>query len=135
MLVRIRQLALVLAMGAVAPFFGACSDDGPTQPVFQNPATITVNNQLMGPVLFFRVRACGTTDWGQDLLPSDPVEGTIQPGTSKDFTVEAGCYDMQAQHLESTDPGPLITKEILNNVVTASQGFTWDLREDPEDPA
>lgn len=135
MRVRIRPLLLVLAIGAAAPLFVACSDDGPTQPVVQNPATITVNNQLMGPVLFFRVKACGTADWGQDLLPADPVEGTIQPGTSKEFTVEAGCYDMQAQHLESPDPGPLVKKEIFNNVVTESQGFTWDLMEDPDQPA
>ena len=97
---RAGAVALLLAVGA-------CGDSAPTGPEFENPSTIRVDNQLQGPVLFFRVRACGTVDWSEDLLPNDPVDGTIQPGTIKDFTVEAGCYDLQVQHLETTDPGPL----------------------------
>ncbi|MFV1987128.1 MAG: hypothetical protein ACC682_07590 [Gemmatimonadota bacterium] len=113
-----------------------CSDSsGPQLPIFDNPSTVRVVNDLLGPVLFFRVRGCGTTDWGEDLLPTDPVEGTIQPGNSKDFTVEAGCYDLQAQHLETTDPGPLVTKEIFDVSASPVTIFTWTLEEVPAGPA
>jgi len=136
MLVRKRTLPLLIAIGTMSPLVAACGDDGPTGPNFTNPATITVQNELPGPVLFFRARPCGTTDWGEDLLPSDPIAGTIQPGESKDITVEAGCYDLQAQALPGTEPSPnLITYEVFDQQVTTSQAFTWILRSDPDDPA
>lgn len=121
---RLGALALLVAVGA-------CSDSTPTGPEFENPSTIRVDNQLQGPVLFFRVRACGTVDWSEDLLPTDPVDGTIQPGAQKDFTVEAGCYDLQVQHLETTDPGPLVTKETEDVVAQPLTPATWTLRGDP----
>jgi len=134
MLARTRMPSLLLTIGMMGPLVAGCGDDGPTGPIFTNPATITVQNELDGPVLFFFVRPCGTTDFGEDLLPSDPVEGTIQPGDSKDFTVEAGCYDMRVLHLVSVSPGPPVTKEIFDKQVTAAAGFTWRLTSDP-DPA
>ncbi|MDX1395008.1 MAG: hypothetical protein R3195_11475 [Gemmatimonadota bacterium] len=135
----LRRKILRIAAGALAAVaivsLAACSDDEPTGPDFENPSTIIVENQLFGPVLFFRVRACGTSDWGDDLLPLDPVEGTIQPGDSKNFTVEAGCYDLQAQHLETTDPGPLLTKEDFDRVASPVTPITWVLEELPAGPS
>ena len=134
----LRRKILKMAAGAFAAVaivsLAACSDDEPTGPEFENPSTVRVVNQLFGPVLFFRVRACGTSAWGDDLLPLDPVEGTIQPGASKDFTVEAGCYDFQAQHLETTDPGPLITKETFDRVASPVTTVTWVLEDLPAGP-
>lgn len=119
--------------GAVALLLvvGACGDSAPTGPTFQNPSTIRVDNQLQGPVLFFRVRACGTVDWSEDLLSNHPVDGTIQPGATKDFTVEAGCYDLQAQHLATPDPGPLLTQETEDIVASPVTPATWTLRGQP----
>jgi hypothetical protein len=136
MLVRMRTLLLPLALGVIAPIVGACGSDTPSGPVFQNPATVRVQNELMGPVLFFRARPCGTTDWGLDLLPSDPIAGKIQPNESKDITVEAGCYDMQAQSLPTPNPSPeLVTTEIFDAQVTAIQPYVWILHAEPDNPA
>lgn len=136
MLVRNRTLPLLLAVGMMSPLVVACGDDGTTGPVFQNPATITVQNELQGPVLFFYAKPCGTMDWGEDLLPPGPVEGTIQPGESKDITVEAGCYDLRADALPSPEPSPnLIMYEYENNQVTSAQPFLLILRADPDTPA
>ena len=131
---KLLRIAGGVFVAAVAVTLAACSDDTPTGPGFENPSTVRVENQLFGPVLFFRVRACGTLDWGEDLLPLDPIEGTIQPGDSKDFTVEAGCYDFQAQHLETTDPGPLITKETYDRVASPVTTVTWRLEDLPTGP-
>lgn len=125
----------MLAAVVMAVSIAACSDSEPTAPPLQNPSTIRVENNLGGPVLFFFVRACGSTDWGEDLLPLDPVQGTIQPGSSKDFTVEAGCYDMQAQHLETTDPGPLLTKETFDQTASTVSILTWSLEDTPGGPS
>ncbi|MDH3732482.1 MAG: hypothetical protein OEU54_03070 [Gemmatimonadota bacterium] len=131
----LKRFAYAAMVAAVLLPIAACSSDAPMGPTFQNPSTIRVANNLLGPVLFFRVRACGTTDWGQDLLPTDPIEGTIQPGESKDFTVEAGCYDLQAQHLETTDPGPLITKETFDQNASTVAILNWTLEETPGGPS
>ena len=136
MFVKSRKLTRLLVLAAVALPLAACGDDVVAPPVFENPSTVTIVNELLGPVLFFRVRACGTTPWSEDLLPNDPVTGTIQPGTQKDVTVEAGCYDFQAQHLPDTSgPGELITKEIENQVASPAAPVTWVLVENPGNPA
>lgn len=124
-----------LMVAAVALPLAACGDDtlDPGEQ-FENPSTVRVQNELMGPILFFHARACGTTNWGPDLLPLGPVEGTIQPGDSKDFTVEAGCYDFRAQHLETTDPGPLITKIMADKVASPVTILTLTFTEVPSGP-
>lgn len=122
-----------MALALVLPI-AACNSDKVTGPPIENPSTIRVVNNLFGPVLFFYVRACGTTDWGEDLLPLDPIEGTIQPGDSKDFTVEAGCYDLRARHLETADPGPLIDKEEQDVNASPLAIHTWVLQDLPQDP-
>lgn len=124
-----RRLLGVLAVVALALPFAACGDDAmaPTQ-MFDNPSLIRVVNNLGGPVLFFQVRTCGTTGWSEDLLdPIDPILGTIQPGDSKEFTVESGCYDLRAQHLESVDPGPLVEKISRDQVASPIATLVWNL--------
>ena len=128
MLHRSRKLAGVLLFAAMLLPLAGCGDDpiDPTQN-FENPSTIRIANNLMGPVLFFFVRSCGTTAFRGDLLSNDPVEGTIQPGASKDFTVEAGCYDLFVQHLQTTEPGPLIDKMIFDQIATPITALVWVL--------
>jgi hypothetical protein len=130
---RSRTVLASLFVGATILVAG-CSDGAGNGVTFINPSTIRVTNNLGGPILFFFARPCGTTDWGQDMLPNDPVEGTIQPGTSKNFTVEAGCYDLRADHLATIDPGPLLTKEIFDQVATPLTALVWDLSEVPSNP-
>ena len=88
-----------------------------------------MTNNLGGAVLFFRVRTCGTTNFGEDLLDNDPLTGVISVGTSKEFTVEAGCYDLMAQHLEFDMPGPLLDKTIFDQTASPVATLTWVLEE------
>ena len=127
-----RRLLGVLAVVAVALPFAACGDDAMAPPPqLDNPSLVLVRNNLLGPVLFFFARSCGTTGWGGDLLSNHPVDGTIQPGAEKEFTVEAGCYDFFAQHLENTDPGgqELIDKMIFGENLSPVATFVWNLDE------
>ncbi len=140
---RTRMFSL-LATVALAVTLAGCGDDTPTGPDFQNPSTIRIVNELQGPVLFVSFRTCDTTEWGDDQLairarrlgkdPNDPLESVIQPTDAKDFTVEAGCYDLRADHLETTDPGPLLIKMIEDVVVSPTASFNWPLTAAPAGP-
>ncbi len=132
-----RKWFAVLAVAAIGLPFAACGDGDATmpEPMFDSPATVRVVNRLFGPVVFFFARPCGTSDWGQDLFGTDhPIEGTIQPGGQRDFTVESGCYDFRADHLETTEPGPIIMKMIFNQSATPVTPVIWTLEDDPVDP-
>lgn len=127
--VNTRRLGGIFVAVALSVFVAACSDS-PTAPIqmFDNPSQVRVTNNLLGPVIFFQVRPCGTTQWGEDLLdPIDPIAGTIQPSQSKEFTVEAGCYDLRARHLETTEPGPLVEKTLLDQLASPVATLTWVL--------
>ena len=128
----------IVAIVAIGLSLAACGDSDPVdpEPMFDSPSTVRVVNRLLGPVILFYARPCGTSDWGSDLFGTDhPVDGTIQPGGSKDFTVEAGCYDLRAEHLETTEPGPLFTKMIFNQSATPVTPVVWTLEDDPVDPS
>ncbi len=140
---RTRLFALLAAVALALPLTG-CGDDPPTGPNFANPSTIRIVNEVGGPVLFVFFRPCGTTEWGDDQLairavrlgknPNDPIESVIQPTESKDFTVEAGCYDLRADHLETTDPGPLLIKMTEDQTASPVSILTWTLTEAPIPP-
>ncbi|WP_419942877.1 hypothetical protein [Candidatus Palauibacter sp.] len=127
----------VFALTVIAWSLSGCGDGDSVapEPTFDNPSTLRVVNRLAGPVLFVYAKPCGTQDWGGDLFRSnDPIEGTLQPGNSKDFTVEAGCYDLQAVHLETTEPGPLIEKFSFNQAASPVTPIIWTLEEESADP-
>lgn len=126
----------VFALAAIAWTFSGCGDDAlPPEPMFDNPAIVRVVNRLQGPVIYVHAKPCGTETWGEDLFRTDdPIAGTIQPGGSKDFTVEAGCYDLWARHMESTEPGPLIDKFTFNQAAFPATPVIWTLEADPRDP-
>lgn len=134
--VRLRWFPVV-ALAAIALAVSGCGEGDPVvpEPMFDNPSIVRVVNRLQGPVLFVHAKPCGTNDWGQDLFgTNDPIEGTIQPGGSRDFTVEAGCYDLRARHLESTEPGPIIEKFAFNQAASPVTPIIWTLEEDSRDP-
>ena len=127
----------VFALVAVAWIVSACGDGDvlPPEPTFENPSTIRVVNRLGGPVIYVFAKPCGTNDWGEDLFgTTDPIEGTIQPGNAKDFTVEAGCYDLRADHLATTEPGPLIEKFAFNQAASPVTPIIWTLEEESSTP-
>ena len=127
----------VFALAAIAWSLSGCgdSDAGPMEPMFDNPSTVRVVNRLAGPILFVHAKPCGTQAWGEDLFrTNDPIEGTIQPGNSRDFTVEAGCYDLRARHLASTEAGPLIEKFAFSQAASPVTPVIWTLEEDSRDP-
>lgn len=128
----------IVAIMTIGLALSACGDGDSTgpEPTFDNPSTVRVVNQLFGPVIYFRARPCGTSDWGPDLFDTDdPVEGTLQPGQSRDFTVEAGCYDFRAEYLETTEPGPLLEMMIFDQIASPITPVVWTLEEDPVDPS
>ena len=134
--VKQKRYAIVAVM-AIGLSLAACGEDDPVvpEPMFDSPSTVRVVNRLFGPVIRFFARPCGTSDWGPDLFGTDhPVEGTIQPGDSRDFTVEAGCYDLRAEYLETTEPGPLMAKMLFNQAATPVTPVIWTLEDDPVDP-
>jgi len=131
-----RKFAGLFVVSALALAVVGCGDDpvDPTQN-FVNPSTVRVTNNLGGSVLFFRVRTCGTSDFGPDLLSNDPVTGVIPVGTTKEFTVEAGCYDLKAEHLEFAMPGPLLEKTIFDQTASPIAALTWVLEEVASGPS
>ena len=113
----------VMALGLVA----GCSDSsGP--PVIQNPMTIRITNNTLGKVLFVFFKGCGETSWGIDRLPNHPVEGVIEVGASKDFTEEAGCWDLRADHKTGPEVAdPLATLTLENQIIDKDEVLTWTL--------
>ena len=122
-------LGLGLTLG-----LGACGDDEPTAP--QNAGTIRVENQFPGSVLHLFLKECGTSAWGEDRLPQTP-DGTIAPGSSRDFTVEAGCWDVGADvFTKPFDQDPteedLVREEVFGNLVEEGEVETVVLQGQPQ---
>ena len=132
--IRFRTFALVAAIAATVPLAG-CGDD--EEILFEDPATITVRNQTNGKILRVFFKTCGAASWGNDRLPDDPVEGVINVGSSKSFTVAAGCYDMKADHFSGPNPEPEPLPEVIltGGNVTSTAPFIWDVMEKDSDPA
>lgn len=115
-------LALLLAVAA-----GCGGDEGPQGPT--DPATIRVDNQFGGPVLEVYLKGCGTAGWGDDRLGTNE---TIASGATRDFVVEAGCWDLAAEVL--AEPPPTSDRrrvEEFDNNVQEGDVETVLLRGDP----
>lgn len=129
---RLKNFVLLAAIAASITTLG-CGDDEIT---FQDPATIRVTNLTGGKILNVFFKDCEAALWGEDRLdPVDPVLGVIEVNASKDFTVEAGCYDLRALHLAGPDAGALL--EVIREaaIVDSDEVFLWDVEpEDPVDP-
>ena len=88
--------ALTLACGG-----GGDSSTGPSNPPPPAPgsgdATLTlVNTAANGSVMFFRRRACGSLQWGSDMLGVS----ILSQGEQQSWTLSAGCYDFRATPAE-----------------------------------
>jgi hypothetical protein len=85
------------------------------QPVTGNVTLHVVNNST-NSVCFMRISPVTSSDWGQDWLGSN----TISSGSSHDFSIAAGSYDLRAEFCgggEATSMGVSITGN-----------YTWTLQ-------
>jgi hypothetical protein len=125
---------------ALASLTAACGggDDSTTGPG-QNPepgasqATLYVSNDADRSVFYVFARACGTQNWGEDLLGTDSIE----PTTSHSFQLAAGCYDVRAVSSPDGDvPGGTKHEVIFQNQTLAAGGSTIaEVDEWPAEPA
>lgn len=119
---------LVIGLAAVALW--GCGDDG-TLPPAEVRGTIEVANgtpDLHVFMLFFR--SCGTTSWGLDRLPNTPCtdDGCIPPNESREFIVEAGCYDLKADLADLATQEVVGSDSILDFVLLANDTQRWTVR-------
>ncbi len=124
---------VLLAAIAVSVSALKCGDDGVT---FEDPATIRITNRTGGKILRVFFKTCGAALWGQDRLPADPVQGVIEVNASKDLMVEAGCYDLKADHFSGPDPEPEPLPEVIREAALVNAGavFEWDVLAEVDDP-
>ena len=88
----IRTLAFDLTVAGAA----ACGKgDGLTDPGNNTTQTalLDITNNTSVSVFFVRIRPCGTSAWGSDLLGAD----IIPAGLGQSFTVPAGCNDVRLE--------------------------------------
>lgn len=73
---------------------GPSAPSGPTNP---SVGTLEVSNPTSVSVYYIKVRVCGTTDFGSDLLldPNDGVGGLLQNGETGHWSLAPGCYDVR----------------------------------------
>jgi hypothetical protein len=106
-----RFFSSVLATLALATAACGGGDDatGPSSPApstggsNQTPApssnlgTLEVSNPTTVTIYFIKVRACGTTDFGSDLLldPNDGVGGLLSSSETGHWKLAPGCYDVR----------------------------------------
>jgi len=91
------RFSALMAAALFALATAACSDDtdspsGPTPP----PAvgTIVIRNDANGPIDRVNFNGCDNPDWGENRLNAGE---TIEPGATRSWTTEPGCYDIRAR--------------------------------------
>jgi hypothetical protein len=93
-----RSLPLVAALATLVT--AACGGDGEDStgpgPTTSEATVTVVNHAPTGSVLFLRYRACGSSQWGADVLGA----GILGSGEQKSWTVTPGCYDVRATPAE-----------------------------------
>jgi hypothetical protein len=110
--------ALVLFSLAAAACGGGSDATGPSGPApapggsnpdpapgGSNPApapsatmgVLDISNPTSVTIYYIKVRACGTTDFGSDLLldPNDGVGGLLTTGETGHWQLAPGCYDVR----------------------------------------
>jgi hypothetical protein len=85
---------------ATGPSSPGGSDPGGSNPAptpSANTGTLEVSNPTDVTVYYLKVRACGATDFGADLLldPNDGVGGLLQTGETGHWQLTPGCYDVR----------------------------------------
>ena len=126
----IRSRVSLAVLGIMTLGFVAGCGDSSTGPVIQNPMTIRITNNTLGKVLFVFFKQCGAANWGVDRLDNHPVTGVIDVGDSKDFTEEAGCWDLRADHKTGPeDQDPLETQTELGVINDVGDTYAWTLNQ------
>jgi hypothetical protein len=128
--------ALVLFSFAAAACGGGSDATGPSPDPIPSPGpgpgpapapsptigTLEVSNPTSVSVYFIKVRACGTTDFGADLLLdiNDGVGGLLQTGETGHWSLAPGCYDVRLS--ASNALFSVYAKQIHSNIqITAGQ--------------
>lgn len=88
-MIRLDLLALTLATLALA----ACGKGDSTGPSASEAGTIVLLNDSSTPVVEVNFSSCDDDSWGPNRLASAEALG---PGAIRDWSVEAGCYDVRA---------------------------------------
>src|SRR5262249_38115444 len=99
-------VAVALATAACGGGRRATGPSGPApSPGGSNPSpgpssnlgTLEVSNPTTVTIYFIKVRACGTTDFGSDLLldPNDGVGGLLATSETGHWQLAPGCYDVR----------------------------------------
>ena len=129
---RFKTFALMVVIAASVSTLG-CGDDEVT---FQDQATIRITNRTGGKILRVFFKTCGAALWGEDRLPSDPVTGVIEVNASRDLSVEAGCYDLKADHFSGPTSEPEPLPEVIREaaLVTVGAVYQWDVLAEVDDP-
>ncbi|HET8624208.1 MAG TPA: hypothetical protein VFM14_11635 [Gemmatimonadales bacterium] len=102
---------------------GPSDPSGPSNPApSPSVGTLEVSNPTSVTVYYIKVRACGTTDFGSDLLLdiNDGVGGLLQTGETGHWSLGPGCYDVRLS--PSNANLYVFAKQIHSNVqITAGQ--------------
>lgn len=116
------QALITLGLIAAALSLGCGGDDGMTNP--DNPATIRIQNNMIGPVIFVFFRSCGSFQWGEDRLGETE---RIEPGDDREWTVEAGCWDLRADVLNAPagEATEILEETNLGNEIAEAEEFLW----------
>ncbi len=126
----LRSRVSLAVLGIMALGFVAGCGDSTSGPTIENPMTIRITNNTLGKVLFVFFRECGAANWGIDRLDNHPVTGVIEIGASKNFTEEAGCWDLRADHKSGPeDQDPLETQIEQSVIVAVGTTYEWTLKQ------
>ncbi|HEX6106247.1 MAG TPA: hypothetical protein VFZ26_11735 [Gemmatimonadales bacterium] len=86
---RIKLMAVAIASLALA----ACGKGDSTGPATAESGTIVLLNDSSTPIVAVNFSGCDDDSWGPNRLAEAE---TLAPGALRNWTVEAGCYDLRA---------------------------------------
>lgn len=136
------KLAALFVLPLAALALPGCGGDGTTLPPDER-GTIEVVNQTADLHVFkVQPRLCGTTVWDVDLLGENPCTfeggantGCIAPSGSREFVVEAACYDLRAELADLEARQIVASDSIMDFVVLVDGTRTWTISGTPQGPS
>ena len=93
-------------------------DDG-ASPDLEDPDGVVVENVGDVMVTGVFIRDCPIKFWGEDRLPEGVA---IAPGSSREFPIGAGCYDLQVWFADQR------TMDVHNVEVPPGERYVWTVQ-------